>query len=461
VVVNAPFVTALLTQPAASLVVLLETPGTTGSDVAFALTVNASAGETPRVSWFVDGAEFAPTWGNYGSDPTAAARLTPNLGPYSTSTGTFADARWAPGTHTVQAWVRLPAVEQAGVTSCANSGSASRCLSFTVTTTETPTLQPGGTISAGQTVVWTGVNLLTSTVTVFGTLIIAPGATVLADNSQVSIDVGGGATLKIGEVDSARVFMGLRTGRGGTWRGIQAFFGSPTALSIDNVDFSDANMQLFVTATPLHLRQIVFSGASDGFPALSVSTTAPQTDIGQLTFAASPTVTPGLSFTGAGLLEDIVGVNRKVAVVVNAGTTTLRRVDLTANVSNSGQGLTVQGSVRIEDAAVRAFDRGIQANGPTIIERATVEFCSIGVAASAPGGIVRESTFRGNGEAIRADADVVARRNRFVGNFLDLRAVDQADLRGNDFGDPADRTTTAFELGRAPVGTTVVLPRIA
>jgi hypothetical protein len=460
VVVNAPFVTALLTQPAASPVVLLETPGTTGSDVAFALTVNASAGETPRVSWFVDGTEFAPTWGNYGSDPTAALRRTPNLGPYSTSTGTFADPRWASGTHTVQAWVRLPAVEQAGITQCATSGSASRCFTFAVTTTATPTLRATTVINAGQTEVWSGVNLLTSSVTVNGTLIIEPGTTVLADSASVGFVVGLGATLKIGEVDSARVLMGLREGRTGAWNGIVcgSIFGPGGAVSIDGLELRDAGLQVFASAAPVRLRQIEFSGTAGG--GLLVQSSVPQNEIGQLTFARTATSTTAMNFNSPGTVEDLFGVNRTVSVLASGAGVTLRRVSLTADVASGQQGLTVQGPVRIEDAVVRAFGRGIQANGPTIIERATVEFCSIGISATAPGVVVQSSTLRANGAAIEAVGSVVARRNRFVGNFFDVTAGELADLRGNDFGEPTDRTTTAFELARAPVGTTVALPRI-
>jgi len=245
--VIAPFVSARLTSPTTTSITLLETPPEVGPDVVFSLADNATPGHEADVrrTWFLDGIEFDAAWGGYGTNVTSETRRSLNMGPYSISSGTFDDPRFAPGPHEVTVWVRLPEVETAGINRCVDTGSASRCLRFNLTTTNTPIVQGSETVAVGQTKVLSGEVLLTGTVTVFGTVIVTPGTSIIANGNLVGFSLANGS-LRVGEDDAALVTMAMRAGLNTTWTP----FNGNGAIALRRVEVRDASGASFGSIGP-------------------------------------------------------------------------------------------------------------------------------------------------------------------------------------------------------------------
>jgi hypothetical protein len=184
--VDADFVTANLQVPASVLAL-------DGSAMRFEVVAGATPGLTPRITWLVDGVPFLPQWdidGDYSASNTQApGNAVVDFGVYDSTpspTPPFDDvARWGPGVHTVQVWVRLPNDPAAEANGCVNNGSISRCLSFSLTVFDTLTQKAelaDVTLAAGQVETWSGGILLKGSYTLDGgTLIIQPGTTVVVD----------------------------------------------------------------------------------------------------------------------------------------------------------------------------------------------------------------------------------------------------------------------------------------
>lgn len=223
--VRSPGVSASVSAPADGTVFFPSQP------VSFAAvtSIDGAVANRLRITWKIDGVEFDAAWDDYGTDPASLARQTINLGTYTPGAGLFADARLAPGRHSVELFVRLDDVDPG--LGCVDIVSRAECARFTIELVDQNVdLCPGGTnrtVSAPET--WSGVRRLNCVLTITSTVDVVPGTRIVVDalagnpNGR-TITIGDNGVFRVGDIDAAEPVViepqGALTGVG-TWRGIQ------------------------------------------------------------------------------------------------------------------------------------------------------------------------------------------------------------------------------------------------
>ncbi len=503
VVVEAPFVTATVTQPALHNVLALD-----GTAMRFTVQVGASQGATPRVSWLLDGQEFDPAWDNYGADPLAGAvRSDVNLGNYTQGAGIFADPRWGAGAHVVQAWVRLddPAVEALG---CTNAGVASRCVSINVQVfqaLEDKGLAGDVTLTSTDPVErWSGGIVLHSRYFIEGgTLIIDPGTTVVVDmanrTNPANQDSSGGrgiqlreGTLQVGGAGNVPpvVFQTRKQfAQNNNWDGIRNLSGAPggalRVLSLQNVVVRDANAGVNLGFTSmLPDAEPTFENVRVENSDRGITVACPSTFNGvsfanirneALTLQDDALCPPSTDIANV----DIEGAGTGILVSNRSAVRTYNFTNIVVDGAGTGIDLRDNVEATVDGSSFKNVGPGNQfseavlmfgTNGSLEVTNSTFENDGAGVVfqVSAAGHLeVDGNSFTRSTRAVRTltqgTADI--HLNSFIqSSSFDIaqessHAVD-VDARGNFFGDFGDASTTGGQIARAPTGLAVPLSRI-
>lgn len=503
--VDADFVTANLQVPPSVLAL-------DGASMRFTVVTGATPGLTPRVTWLLDGAPFEDDWdiaGDYvAANPAAPGNPTVDLGTYQTGalTPAFLDARFGPGVHTVQAWVRLPNDPAAEASGCVNNGSISRCLSFSLTVFDTLTQKAAAadvTLTAGQVETWQGGILLKGSYTIDGgTLIIQPGTTVVVDMANRNTPtVQDAAAQRFIQVNDGSLQVGAPGGvppvrfevrqafvPQNRWQGIRTASqtaGVARSITVQNVVIGDANDALQTntgTSVRAALNNLVLEDVTVERSLSGVIISCP-TSFARMTFRDG---SGGVTLFDDALCPTEWGIDgavfERVGTSISYNSARAQRLtftNLTFSASPAGTDMNLTGplDVVISDSsfatntgtAIRYSGNG--AEGALRVERN--EFVDVAT------GIVHvpstqrridivDNTFTNNTTAVQLFGvlgdDINVHLNRFLDNTSDITivvaAVPDIDAQGNFFGDPNDTSTAAGRMAAVPGGTVAQLPTI-
>ena len=482
--VTGPFVTAAKIRPTGSPVIL------DGVPLVFEATVSSSPGVQPQLQWLLDGVEFDASWGGYGTDASAAARAVIDLGAYSATSFPFTDARWAPGSHVVQAFAHAPGVALAD--GC-RDGATSRCLSFPFAVVPAANERGDRTLGPGDVDVWSGTIRMTGRIIVAGgTLIIEPGTKVVVATAnifssfqtrQIALTSG---TLQVGGFGAVAPVLFQKERAGDAfWGGIDLQPNGPTEVTLANVVIADAVFALSQAAltAPGQVLTVGDLTIEDGFRGFSAVCGAGSV-VGRLTVR-------NLSERGLLLSGPCPSLERfQDLTIENVGT----GIDVTGPGDFAFDGLDIEGGALTQQGmqignggtSVRADIRrstfrtvrlqAVGVFGPSAAHLEDNVFDGNGVAVEvlpnsvAPPGenIVVGNRFTGNDigvsmSGVSHNAALTVQANVFSGNRLNLQSQNDGvrfAAQGNFIGDAAVAGNDAFVLARAVPGDLTNLPQV-